>query len=292
MLWMVSESMRNLIDEQGQQTPSEVSPYAGSYTITNETTGTEVTVTVENGLRTIVTNGLPDHETGEFPNAGNPHTISSQDYTVTLPAQPTLAASPTFYNVPQPYGFAINGVMLDPFAAEWHDNDPNSGWQLVALAHHLGFDAHNAHVQPSGAYHYHGTPMALLTRTDQPELIGFAGDGFPIYGPYGYALPSDSTSGIVKLKSSYALKSGERPDGPGDIYDGIYIEDYEYVAGSGDLDECNGCTGVTPEYPNGTYNYVATLNWPYLGRCFAGTVAESFVSKRPTGGPRPPRGPE
>lgn len=73
-------------------------------------------------------------------------------------------------------------MVVDPYAAECYQNDRNSGWQLAALANPLGFDENNAHVQPSGAYHYHGAPTALLTTDAAPGLVGFAGDGFPIYG--------------------------------------------------------------------------------------------------------------
>ncbi|MDH3538433.1 MAG: YHYH protein [Acidimicrobiia bacterium] len=261
------------------------SPYVDSYVLMNETYGTEVVVTVEGGVRTIESNGLPDHETGQFPNAGNPNSISAQSYSYTFPAQPNAATMPTPYNVPQPFGIAVNGVVLDPFAAEWYQNDRDSGWQLAALANPLGFDDNNAHVQPTGAYHYHGAPTALLTTSEFPELIGFAGDGFPIYGPYGYNDPADPTSGVRELVSSYRLKRGERPDGPGGAYDGTYVEDYEYVEGYGDLDECNGREGVTPEWTGGTgtYYYIATLDWPFLGRCFVGTIADSFELSGPSG---------
>jgi len=179
-----------------------------------------------------VANGLPAPEAGEFPNAGNPNSITAQDYSYAFPAVPTVAGEPTFYNVPQPFGIAYNGVHLDPFAAEWFNNDPASGWQLAALANPLGFDENNAHVQPSGAYHYHGASMALTTTSDRSELIGWAGDGFPIYGPYGYRDPEDAGSEVIELSSSYQLKTGDRPDGPGGTYDGTYVEDYEFVTGS------------------------------------------------------------
>jgi hypothetical protein len=130
--------------------------------------------------------------------------------------------------------------------------------------------------------------MALLTTTVQPELIGFAGDGFPIYGPYGYADATDPASEVVELRSSYQLKSGERSGGPGGTYDGKYVEDYEYVEDSGHLDECNARTGVTPEYPDGTYHYVASLTWPFFGRCFAGPIDESFALLPRAGRHRPP----
>lgn len=263
------------------------SPFAGSYNIDDADTGTLVEVAVANGVRTIKSNGLPNHPTGEFPNAGNPNTISAQTYSFTLPVSPIRSGTATTYNVPQPFGIAVNGVKIDPFAAEWYDNDATSGWQLAALANPLGFDDNNAHVQPNGAYHYHGVAPALITAQDRPLLIGWAGDGFPIYGPYGYEDPSDPGSPVVELHSSYRLKTGERRSGPGGVFDGTYIEDYEYVADSGDLDECNGRVGITPEHPEGTYHYVATTEWPSYGRCFAGEIADSFRVEPPAGvGPR------
>ena len=52
----------------------------------------------------------------------------------------------------------------------------------------------------------------------------------------------------------------------------IRTQDYEYVAGSGDLDECNGRVGVTPEFPNGTYHYYITDTFPFIQRCVKGTL--------------------
>lgn len=45
------------------------------------------------------------------------------------------------------------------------------------------------------------------------------------------------------------------------------------MAGSGDLDECNGRVGVTPEFPGGIYHYYATDTYPYFQRCVTGAVA-------------------
>ena len=87
------------------------------------------------------------------------------------------------------------------------------------------------------------------------SLIGYAADGFPIYFKYGYASATSSSNGVITLRSSYRLKSGSRPgDGenaPCGVYDGVYSNDFEYVEGLGDLDQCNGRVGVTPDYPNG-----------------------------------------
>ena len=53
---------------------------------------------------------------------------------------------------------------------------------------------------------------------------------------------------------------------------GTFTQDYEFVAGAGDLDECNGRTGVTPEFPNGIYHYYATDTYAYLQRCLKGRL--------------------
>jgi hypothetical protein len=197
-----------------------------------------------------------------------------------------------------PFGVAINGVPFDPGAAEWWNNDPNSGWQYEALSGkiNLGMDQSNAHVQPNGAYHYHGLPTGLIDQLGDGKrmvLIGYAADGFPIYERYGYTI-KDLRSSIKVLRSSYQLKQGTRPNGPGNRYDGTFVQDYNYVDGSGDLDECNGRTGVTPEFLHGAYYYVITAEFPFIPRCFRGTPDDSFKRRGPgprgrPPGPRPPR---
>ena len=111
-------------------------------------------------------------------------------------------------------------------------------------------------------------------------LIGYAADGFPIYYKYAYSEATNSNSAIEEMVSSYQLKSGERPgDGitaPCDEYNGVYSNDYEYIDGLGRLDEANGRTGVTPEYPNGTYYYMITDQFPLIPRYFRGTPSADF----------------
>jgi hypothetical protein len=98
--------------------------------------------------------------------------------------------------------------------------------------------------------------------TVHSPLIGWAYDGNPIYGPYGY---SNGNSGPVKLlKTSYKLKADSRLilEGrpPLSIYPaGFFVEDY-FFDGTGDLDENNGRYCVTPEFPQGTYAYFCTIS--------------------------------
>jgi len=273
----------------------------GNYTIRNAQTGCRVTVKVRNGVRTIASNGLPDFTPGTFPNPGCPNGISAQSYSYRLPIRGT-STSITPYAIPQPFGITVDGVLFDPYAAEWWNNDRNSGWQYYALGggKNLGMDDNHAHVQPTGAYHYHGIPEGLLDvlgPSRHSPLVGWAGDGFPIYVRNGYA--NAKKAGKVRaMRSSYRLKSGTRPSGPGGVYNGWFNEDYAYVEGSGDLDAANGRYGVTPEYPKGTYAYFLTEEFPAVPNAFAGRLASSFVQTGgggpapggPTGGP-PPGGP-
>jgi len=129
-------------------------------------------------------------------------------------------------------------------------------------------------------------------------LIGFALDGYPVYGPWAYS-NADGSGGLRRMRSSYRLRSiTRRHDWPAESMDGTpltpeqygpdvsatdplgtFAEDYEYVRGSGDLDEFNGRFTKTPEYPSGTYAYFLTtdaagrLAFPYLiGPRFYGRV--------------------
>ena len=111
---------------------------------------------------------------------------------------------------------------------------------------------------------------------DDMVLGGFAADGFPFYLRYGYADPDDASSGLVVIEHSWELKSGTRDSGPGGVYDGTFREDWEYVDGTGDTDECGGRFGVTPEYPDGIYHYYVTDDYPYIPRCVWGSPDSSF----------------
>ncbi len=248
-----------------------------------------VEISVRNDYRYIAANGIPNHHHGDFPNRGNPNTIRPQAYTFRMTTNPQVANKITPLGM-NPFGVAINGVPFDPGAAEWWNNDPSSGWQYEALSGkiNLGMDQNHAHVQPNGAYHYHGLPTGLINQLGEGKrmiLIGYAADGFPIYEQYGYT-QADIRSDIKKLGSSYRLKEGKRPDGPGGKYDGTFVQDYEYVSGAGDLDQCNGRNGVTPEFLSGTYYYVVTSEFPFIPRCYSGTPDDSFRRRPLPGGPR------
>lgn len=94
------------------------------------------------------------------------------------------------------------------------------------------------------------------------------------------------------MRSSWQIKKGERSGGPGGKHDGKFTADYEFVKGSGDLDECNGRFGVTPEFPKGIFHYYITDEFPQLARIWRGTPDSSFEKHRPGAGmPMGRRGP-
>jgi hypothetical protein len=88
-------------------------------------------------------------------------------------------------------------------------------------------------------------------------IIGWAYDGNPIYGPYGYSTPSGGSPKL--LKSGYSISLQDNRPSLNLYPEGFFVEDYEYI-GDGDLDQSNGRFCITPEYPNGTYAYFATVS--------------------------------
>jgi hypothetical protein len=90
--------------------------------------------------------------------------------------------------------------------------------------------------------------------TNHSPLIGWAYDGNPIYGPYGFTSPEDNGSGIKLLKPGYTLDISKVADRPTIFSPGFFIEDYTFD-GSGDLDQHNGRFCKTPEFPLGIYAY-------------------------------------
>jgi hypothetical protein len=197
----------------------------------------------------------------------------------------------------------------------------SQSWNRDAVpAEKLGFDCSKGH-PAMGNYHHHQNPSAFnldltvisnicdiyaadglyaINTSEHSPLIGYAYDGFPIYGAYGFA-NADGTGGIVRIKSGYQLRNittrtiwadgTDVPDGPvvSTTYPlGYFREDYEFIAHPGQndyLDEHNGRFCVTPEYPNGIYCYFATVDqnhnsaYPYaVGPTFYGNKTAAKVT--------------
>lgn len=268
--------------------------YAASYTANVKDVKRDEAFTsvfhVSEGLDTctISSNVIPNYDfndaTGDFRNDA-----STQDISLTIPRNPQAASSPTEITQSMFNAVMLNGVVLDSYTAGCYSpNDsqadengnvpigcgPDAIWRLDAMGKvKFGTDSHNAHVQPGGLYHYHGNPNALFDpeETDQGSpVIGFAADGFPIYGPH-YIDPT--TGKMLEAKSGYTLIKGSRPSGdssPGGLYDGTYIQDYEFT-NAGTLDRCNGMS------IKGQYGYYVSTGYPYVMGCYTGTPDQSFT---------------
>jgi len=261
--------------------------YLGNYTLIDQVFGTEVTVTVTDGIRIIDANSLPNHETGEFPNSGNPNAISAQNASWSFPAEPTWTGTPTDVRITD---VALNGVKFEPGTAETITCSSGEILRIEALQglYNLGFDMNNAHVQPNGEYHYHGISPLLVEALDDDKdllLLGFAADGhLMVYsksGSYksGFSLITDPRTGSDCTPS---LRGSETIDLDGTTPDGTYTSDWEYSSESGALDECNGIM------IDGTYIYVVTDEYPFIPRCLFGEVNESEAPRMSAGAPGGP----
>lgn len=280
-----------IVTTAGEDTTTSDDPlssnYLDSYEIDDTGFGTQVNVVVDNqaNTRTITSNALPNHETGEFPNSGNPNTISAQNKSWAYTTEPTFVGAATFAREP---GVGINGVKFEPDTAERAtcENGIEHNIEAIQDVTDLGLDFNNAHVQPTGEYHYHGVSELLveLYDTDQDLVhVAFAADGYLIYysksGAYqpSYQLGTDARRGT---NCTYT------PGGPnggtaitfGSEKDGSLKSDWDYDASYGQLDECNGIT------IDGQYIYLITNDYPYIPRCLMG----EFTQSGPGGGGPPP----
>lgn len=199
------------------------------------------------------------------------------------------------------------------------------------------FDACGGHQPGNGQYHHHAAPNCLREQLNDniervrnlrtgpvfreksapwshSPILGWAFDGYPIYGPYAFSDPKDPQSEVLRMRSGYRLRTiTERktlPDwalpfhtnaskeltatqfGPpinATFPLGRYLEDFEQADSHGDLDQFNGRFAVTPEYPQGTYAYHVTIEadgtpaFPYiLAGQFRGMVSGGAAQTVPT----------
>ena len=278
----------------------------------------------------ITTEGVPAYPTGPFLD-GNPSQTQAQSAIYKLPLNPQVNLGTPTSTTMGTIGIFINGVSLFDYrdGVAWNPNtnslcggpgnspcpggpQANMDWNRDAIPAEMdGFDCSKGH-PAMGKYHHHQNPSAFkldinvlsticnlydadglysINSSVHSPLIGYAYDGYPIYGAYAYK-NSDGTGGIERIKSSYQLKTmSSRTNGPAinnTYFLGYFREDYEYIPHPNDddyLDEHNGRDCITPEYPNGTYAYFATVddNWnsayPYaVGPTFYGVYSNASVN--------------
>ena len=203
--------------------------------------------------RILQGNGLPvDTPTGGFPIAHddpafqfdrNPNAIEPQQIVLTLPLNPEMAAASSCVPMGM-IGVALNGVAI-------YNALDDGGRDAVA---HEVLDICNGHPQMQGQYHYHGPSACLPNQTANEMLVGYALDGFGIYGMHD--------------------AQGREITDP-------------------DLDECHGRTSEV-QWDGARvsiYHYVLTREYPYTIGCFRGTpVRTRGAEGRSRLGPMPPNG--
>lgn len=254
----------------------------------------QIQITAAGSKCVVQSNAIPNHDFNDA-SASFATNVTEQSSYYEFTASPVIAGSTTDLSLGTTEAIFLNGVKVDLLAAACYGiGDERTGcgqseisnpWRYDPMSSLNGFgtDQHNAHVQPTGEYHYHGNPVAMFVQDcaggEASPVIGFAADGFPVFGSCFF----DSGSNQVrKATSSYQLKSGARVDEGGytapvvggnvvsSNYDGQFRGDWEYSAGLGDLDECNGMT------VNGQYGYYVTDSFPWVINCFKGSVDTSF----------------
>ena len=99
-----------------------------------------------------------------------------------------------------------------------------------------------------------------IDSSQHSPIIGWAYDGNPIYGPYGFITKTGGSTAL--MRSGYVDVSDTLTNRPPKYPSGFFVEDYTYYNTNSEivLDENNGRFCVTPEFPNGTYAYFATIN--------------------------------
>ena len=174
----------------------------------------------------IYSDNIPNHDFNDS-SANFASNVMERDRTFKVKRFPEAASQNTEIQRGVWDALMLNGVVVDLKSAGCYSpSSPNANsdgniaagcgqsaqWNLVPLEYTsmFGVDIHNAHVQPDGSYHYHGNPNAMFDDSPSGEgspFIGFAADGFPIYGSY---ILDDTTGTYRKALSGYTLKEGTR----------------------------------------------------------------------------------
>lgn len=234
-----------------------------------------------------------------------PSTPIAQDFTKKFPRIPVPATPGNQVQTKGMIGLLVNGVAIDSRGNNSSYNNLNIWNGDVGATELSSLDERfNGHAAADSRYHTHATPyyLDLTSSSEHSNLVGFAYDGYPIYGPKGYSSPLDTNSSITRMISGYELRNISVRDSlpeangkltnPGDwgpVVDatyplGTYSEDYAFTTVGATLDEYNGRFCQTPEYPKGTYAYFCTEDvagtpiYPYMiGSVYYGQPESSNI---------------
>ncbi|WP_337045168.1 YHYH protein [Emticicia sp. 17c] len=173
-----------------------------------------VTISVNGASITIKSDGRPNNHKSPYWGVGNalyepmpsghvinPNKMVAQNYSMTIPTQPTAASSHEATGLGA-IGMALNGVAI------FNDQEgPNTALDAGKIS---SLDASGAHPEQTGAYHYHVT--GVNTTTDDANLVGFLRDGFPLYGR------KDKDGSYPSNLDTYGGHTGATAEFPNGIY--------------------------------------------------------------------------
>ena len=207
---------------------------------------------------------IPGYDIGPW--TANPNKPSNQNFVFKITRKPVKNNNtPTKVGLGH-VGIWSNGVSIYNASDGMSYNSAGVWNRNAYFFEGISFDNCLGHAAQNGEYHHHVSPKCLYDSKDSSKhspIIGYAWDGLPIYGAYAYS-NLDGTGKIKRMTAGYQLKNlvtranGPNPDQTYPL--GCFMEDHEYIAGSGDLDERNGRYCVTPDYPNGIYAYFVTID--------------------------------
>jgi hypothetical protein len=187
---------------------------------------------------------LPSYVTGPWLNPqGVPGQFSptNQHLINRFPRSPSVPSGNKTISGTGYSGLYVNGVAIFNFTdgKAWNGTDIVSGphnqstyyWHRNApVGESYNFDYPLGHQNPSGVYHTHQQPIALRYQlgdhvdyntstkfysestnsvTKHSSIVGWAYDGYPIYGPYGYSISNNANSGVRRMISGYVQRDGK-----------------------------------------------------------------------------------
>ena len=236
----------------------------------------------------VRSNGIPNHDY----ESGLGCCAAETSYEWKIPLDPVIASSFTYAPDRGAIAISVNGAPFfgpeegpggDAVALHFdyfvEDRQPIilglCGAHSAGTTFHYHFDGNCVHWHPtSERLRWKDWDVSFLKKDQASPVIGFAFDGYPIYGPYG----NDSNNQLKEMRSSYSLKQGKNGYGG--------IDDWEYVEGLGDLDECNGITSKVPGIEKEIYHYHASnisgsgeIGFPYFILCYRGIPEMSNMNQ-------------
>lgn len=230
-----------------------------------------VKITYSEGVVYLETDDIPNHPRDAYyaiPNRGvvvpsaATATVAKdptkpQSWRFTIPTSPQYTATVTDAPLGSIGVMTSGSVLFNPYEGDGKTIAMASNFTITDAAGITAsfVDQCAGHPTPvAGEYHYHGLPVCFASQSGASRIIGFALDGFPIYGP------NDIRGNRVPVES---------------------------------LDQCDGINSPTPEFPDGIYHYVlpGTSDSTSSIKCFHGIVDVKQIMPMPAMGlPAPDAG--